>query len=286
MINDVTYLLDESLAKLAEIHKAERGHEQQQQQQRGEQQEEGQIGEASQGDTANEQGRRERICKSCMQLANESLSLLSSLTTQITAPFVIPELGNRLPAMLLLNMLTLTGPRCRELKVRDADKKYFFRPRDLLHSLSLIIVNMRRERKFAEALVTDDRSFSEDLLPRVGSVLSASTNPNHQMIANQLIGLNTHLINLKHRMDKQASLMDTASLPSHFLDPLTFTLMERPTRLLTSNVVLDLSTIKAHLLNDKHDPFNRKIIRDPEDLVEERELREEIEGWRREHGMG
>ena len=62
--------------------------------------------------------------------------------------------------------------------------------------------------------------------------------------------------------------------------------MERPTRLLTSNVVLDLSTIKAHLLNDKHDPFNRKIIRDPEDLVEERELREEIEGWRREHGMG
>ena len=214
MINDVTYLLDESLAKLAEIHKAERGHEQQQQRgRRG-----GTSWTASQGD-ANEQGRRERICKSCMQLANESLSLLSSLTTQITAPFVIPELGNRLPAMLLLNMLTLTGPRCRELKVRDADKKYFFRPRDLLHSMSLIIVNMRRERKFAEALVTDDRSFSEDLLVRVGTVLRASTNPNHQMIANQLIGLNTHLINLKHRMDKQASLMDTASLPSHFLDP-------------------------------------------------------------------
>lgn len=265
MINDVTYLLDESLTKLAEIHKAERGNKQQ----------EGTnpSSEEGEGEDANDLSRTERICKSCMQLANESLSLLSSLTTQITAPFVIPELGNRLPAMLLLNMLTLTGPRCRELKVREADKKYFFRPRDLLHSMSLTIVNMRRERKFAEALVTDDRSFSEDLLIRVGAVLNASTNPTHQMVANQLIELNTHLVNLKRRMDKQASLMDTASIPSHFLDPLTYTLMDRPTRLLTSNVILDLSTIRAHLLNDKHDPFNRKIIRDPEDLVEETELR-------------
>lgn len=36
-----------------------------------------------------------------------------------------------------------------------------------------------------------------------------------------------------------------------------FTLMRDPVQLPTSHVIVDRSTIVAHLLNDPHDPFNR-----------------------------
>jgi len=41
------------------------------------------------------------------------------------------------------------------------------------------------------------------------------------------------------------------------LDPLTYNLMEDPVELPNSHTLIDRSTIKQHLLNDPHDPFNR-----------------------------
>ena len=40
-------------------------------------------------------------------------------------------------------------------------------------------------------------------------------------------------------------------------DPLMATLMEDPVILPSSRQIVDLATIRSHLLSDPHDPFNR-----------------------------
>lgn len=45
------------------------------------------------------------------------------------------------------------------------------------------------------------------------------------------------------------------------IDPLLYTLMEDPVLLPTSNISIDRSTIKSHLLSDTTDPFNRMPLK-------------------------
>ncbi len=46
---------------------------------------------------------------------------------------------------------------------------------------------------------------------------------------------------------------ELGDVPDEFLDPLLFHLMEEPV-ILPSGISIDLSTIRAHLLSDEHDP--------------------------------
>jgi ubiquitin conjugation factor E4 B len=52
----------------------------------------------------------------------------------------------------------------------------------------------------------------------------------------------------------------TSDCPDEFLDPLMCTFMMDPVYLPTSESIVDRSTITQHLLNDPHDPFNRKDL--------------------------
>ena len=63
------------------------------------------------------------------------------------------------------------------------------------------------------------------------------------------------------------------------LDPLLFTLMEEPVILPSSQVTVDLATIKSHLLSDNHDPFNRQPLK-IEDVIPNVELKEKIAAWK------
>lgn len=44
-------------------------------------------------------------------------------------------------------------------------------------------------------------------------------------------------------------------------DPLMYTLMRDPVKLPSSRAIVDRSTIKAHLLSDTTDPFNRSPLK-------------------------
>lgn len=48
--------------------------------------------------------------------------------------------------------------------------------------------------------------------------------------------------------------------PDEFLDPLMQTLMQDPVELPNSHTIIDKLTIKKHLMNDPHDPFNRSPL--------------------------
>jgi ubiquitin conjugation factor E4 B len=54
---------------------------------------------------------------------------------------------------------------------------------------------------------------------------------------------------------------DLGSVPEHFLDPILFEIMQNPVTLPTSGAVVDLATIKGHLLSSNLDPFNRQPLK-------------------------
>jgi len=73
---------------------------------------------------------------------------------------------------------------------------------------------------------------------------------------------------------------DLGDVPDEFLDPLMFTLMEDPV-LLPSGVTIDRSTIRAHLLGESRDPFNRAPL--TMDMVkDDNELKIKIQSWKKE----
>lgn len=70
----------------------------------------------------------------------------------------------------------------------------------------------------------------------------------------------------------------TIDAPDEFLDPLMCTFMKDPVLLPTSGTIIDRSTITQHLLNDPHDPFNRKDL--SIDMVEPAtELKATMTSW-------
>ena len=110
-MNDTTYLLDESLSKLSEIHQLQNAMadsatwEAQPQQQR--QEREGTL------------STYERQAQSYMSLGVETVNMLEYLTAEprIVQPFMEPGIVDRLAAMLDYNLTTLVGPKSQELKV-------------------------------------------------------------------------------------------------------------------------------------------------------------------------
>jgi len=71
---------------------------------------------------------------------------------------------------------------------------------------------------------------------------------------------------------------DLGDIPDEFLDPLMYTLMRDPVKLPSSRATIDRSTIKAHLLSDATDPFNRSPL-SIDDVVPDLELKTKIETW-------
>jgi len=67
--------------------------------------------------------------------------------------------------------------------------------------------------------------------------------------------LAAELKSLKDVQNEEEMQFDDA--PEELLDPLMFNLMEDPVELPDSHTIIDRITIKRHLMNDPHDPFNR-----------------------------
>ncbi len=60
---------------------------------------------------------KERTVTSSLQLANETIHMMSYLTSEIQAPFLMPALEDRLVSMLNSVLVKLAGPKGLELKV-------------------------------------------------------------------------------------------------------------------------------------------------------------------------
>jgi ubiquitin conjugation factor E4 B len=268
MINDVTYLMDESLSELTQIHNIEV-----------------EMADQATWNSQTQEHRREREgtlrslerhASGYTTLSRSTVELLKVFTAETKAPFMMPEIVTRLAAMLDYNLHALVGPKCQELKVRDAEKKYRFNPKVLLSDVLQIFLNLSDQEEFIKAVAADGRSYSKGLFDRAaGIAIRAALKTEAEINALRLFV--DKVEECKAVMDAEDD--DLGDAPDEFLgmsfyaylvgmspvmlfllDPLMATLMRNPVILPSSKAVVDLSTIKSHLLSDSKDPFNRSPL--------------------------
>ncbi|XP_078498396.1 ubiquitin conjugation factor E4 B isoform X4 [Lissotriton helveticus] len=266
LINDTTFLLDESLESLKRIHEMQeemRSKEHWDQLPRDQQQ-------ARQAQLAQD----ERVSRSYLALATETVDMFHILTKQVQKPFLRPELGPRLAAMLNFNLQQLCGPKCRDLKVENPEK-YGFEPKKLLDQLTDIYLHLDCPR-FAKAIADDQRSYSKALFEEVISKMrKAGIKSTIAIEKFKLLSDKVEEIVAKNARAE----IDYSDAPDEFRDPLMDTLMSEPVRL-PSGTIMDRSIILRHLLNSSTDPFNRQTL--TESMLEPvPELKERIQMWMR-----
>ncbi|KAK0083631.1 hypothetical protein PV325_008472 [Microctonus aethiopoides] len=266
LMNDTTFLLDESLESLKRIHEVQElmsdasawsALSQEQQQSR-----------------SRQLSADERQARSYLTLAKETVSMFHYLTVDITEPFLRPELVGRLSAMLNFNLQQLCGPKCKNLKVRKP-QKYGWEPRTLLGQLVDIYLHLDCDN-FAAALASDERSFCKELFTdaanRLGRAAIKTTTEIERFMA---LAERATII----ARDNRAREEDYGDAPEEFRDPLMDTLMEDPVKL-PSGIVMDKAVIIRHLLNSSTDPFSRQPLSE-DMLTPEIDLKERIAAWKR-----
>lgn len=214
--------------------------------------------------------------QSYMQLANETVSMMKLFTEALSDAFTMPEIVSRLAGMLDYNLVTLAGPKSRNLKVDNAEK-YFFNPKILLPQIVELYLNLASKRSFIEAVANDGRSYKADIFDKASRILATKglMDPDKLSAWNDL---KTKFAKAKEIAD-QAEL-DFGEIPSEFEDPIMGDLMKDPV-VLPSHHIVDRSTIIQHLLSDPKDPFTRQPMT-VDDVVPATELKDQIEKWKAE----
>ncbi|SCU92656.1 LAMI_0E11452g1_1 [Lachancea mirantina] len=270
MLNDLTFLLDEGLSNLAEVHNiqnelANRAKGLQSFREEDDQELQSKLVSA------------ERQARSSCGLAEKSVALFNIFTEDIPRAFTTKEIVDRLASMLDYNLASLVGPKCRELKVKDP-QKYSFDPKALLKSLTTVYINLSDQSEFISAVARDGRSFQKELFDRAVYILGNKTGLVSDEFCCKLMQFARDAQDQKIAEEEEDMEMEDA--PEEFLDPLMFHIMTDPVILPASRVTIDRSTIKAHLLSDSTDPFNRVPLR-LEDVVPDDELKARIQEYKR-----
>jgi ubiquitin conjugation factor E4 B len=265
MINDVTYLMDESLSELSQIYNIQQEM----------------ANQAAWGALPLQQRREregslhslERQATSYTQLGNSTVDMLKIFTAETKEPFMMPEIIDRLAAMLDYNLDALVGPRCNDLRVENKEK-YHFNPRQLLSDVVQVYLNLDDQDAFIRAVAGDGRSYKKELFEHAAKICSKN-NLKSPAEVEELMLFVGKVEEAKVVLEAEE---DLGEIPDEFLDPLMFTVMRDPVILPTSRTIIDRSTIKSHLLSDAKDPFNRTPMT-IEEVTPDTELKARIEAF-------
>ncbi|KAL6324882.1 hypothetical protein AAG906_019790 [Vitis piasezkii] len=250
LINDSIYLLDESLNKILELKELEA--------------EMSNTVEWERRPATERQERtrlfhsQENIIRIDMKLANEDVSMLAFTSEQITVPFLLPEMVERVANMLNYFLLQLVGPQRKSLSLKDPEK-YEFRPKQLLKQIVHIYVHLARgdtQKIFPTAISKDGRSYNEQLFSAAADVLRRIGEDGRIIQEFSELGARAKVA-ASEAMDAEAAL---GEIPDEFLDPIQYTLMKDPVILPSSRITVDRPVIQRHLLSDNTDPFNRSHL--------------------------
>ncbi|KAE9590331.1 hypothetical protein Lal_00028116 [Lupinus albus] len=274
LINDSIYLLDESLNKILELKELE-----------------AEMSNTAEWERRTVQERQERtrlfhsqenIIRIDMKLANEDVSMLAFTSEQITVPFLLPEMVERVASMLNYFLLQLVGPQRKSLSLKDPEK-YEFRPKHLLKQIVHIYVHLARgdtNSIFPAAISRDGRSYNDQLFSAAADVLRRIGEDGR--IIQEFIQLGAKAkVAASEAMDAEATL---GEIPDEFLDPIQYTLMKDPVILPSSRITVDRPVIQRHLLSDSSDPFNRSHLT-ADMLIPDDELKARIEEFIRSQEM-
>ena len=262
LLNDVTFLLDESFTSFHQIHDLTAELRNQ-----GASMEEA-IKKEKEELLEDHKGR----AKSYMGLATETVSMLKLFTEALATSFTMPEIVQRLADMLDYNLDVLVGPKQSNLKVENP-QEYRFDPKALLADILSVYLNLRKKEAFHLAVARDGRSYKPDNFTKTGNLMSRfALKSRDELLAFEQLA---SAIAAAHALDQQAE-EDLGEIPDELLDPIMGSLMEDPVLLPSSKQIVDRSTIRSHLLSDPTDPFNRVPLK-IEDVVVAVDKKKEIE---------
>ncbi|KAJ8427801.1 hypothetical protein Cgig2_025819 [Carnegiea gigantea] len=266
LINDSIFLLDESLNKILELKALE-----------------AEMSNTAEWERRPAEERQERtrlfhsqenIIRIDMKLATEDVNMLAFTSEQISSPFLLPEMVERVASMLNYFLLQLVGPQRKSLSLKDPEK-YEFRPKELLKQIVRIYVHLARgdgENVFPAAISKDGRSYNDQLFSAGADVLRRIGEDGRIIQEFLELGAKAKAA-AAEAMDAETALGD---IPDEFLDPIQYTLMKEPVILPSSRVTVDRPVILRHLLSDSTDPFNRSHLT-PDMLIPDNELKAKIE---------
>jgi len=262
LLNDVTFVLDESLSAFVKIHAVQE-----------------ELKDSDNMEAAQKTEKEEALvdaqnkAKSYMQLTNETVAMLKLFTEALADSFTMPEIVQRLADMLDYNLDAMIGPKSSRLKVENP-QEYGFNPRVLLSEIVDVYLNLRKKESFIVAVARDGRSFKPANFENTTTVLRNRGLKSAEDLA-AWTALGEKFKKAKEIEDQAEE--DLGEVPEEFMgkflsfgakyradrsiDPLMFTLMEDPVILPTSKVTVDRSTISSYLLSDAMDPFNRAPLR-------------------------
>ncbi|KAI1711238.1 ubiquitin elongating factor core domain-containing protein [Ditylenchus destructor] len=269
IINDTTFLLDESLEGLKKIHEIESLQE---------------VKEVWDSLPKEERDMKigvvteaKRSVRIWLVMCNDTMELFVNLTRDNPDIFCQHALGERVAAMLNHNILQLAGPKSINLKVKDAERRFEWRPRQLLEQVVDVYLNLSSEQ-FAENIAQDERSYTPEAFEFVvtklctKSILPIRQTENFKNLMERAA---------QHHKEKEELETDFGDeCPDEFKDGLMDTLMTDPVKL-PSGHVLDRKFILRHLLSDQTNPFTRQPMTE-RDLEPQPELKTRIYEWIRE----
>ena len=266
LLNDTTFLMDEALGRLKQIHDLQQ-----------------EMADKATWDAQTDEQKKdkEKLLKSAEGQAHsnlvygyESLFLFKTLTAEAPIPFLRGEIVDRLTSSLDYNLNILAGPQCQELRVQDKEK-YRFKPRELLADIMQIIINLANNDAYVVSTAKDGRSYSKALFDNAIRIASRAGIKTEQ----QLQILRRMVTKIEELKVAEAEEDEMGEAPDEFLDPLTAEVMDDPVLLPSSQTIVDFNTIKQALLTVQQDPFNRSPLK-LEDIVRDDRLRGEIQAWR------
>lgn len=213
--------------------------------------------------------------KRALPLCNKTLQMLGYLNTDadIRNLFMLQEMCTRLVNMLLHVLTKLVGAKGLELKV-DNPEEYNFRPKEMLRDLCAIFALFSNLPEFQVECAKSGYYNSELVTKAVKTCRKLA------LLSPESMEVFARLPELVEVAAETVAVDDAllADAPDEFLDPLVLTFMKDPVLLPTSGNHVDRSTIAQILLNDPHDPFNRKYL--TMDMVEPAvELKQRMTAW-------
>jgi ubiquitin conjugation factor E4 B len=279
LLNDVTFLLDEMLTKLAEIKRI--------------QQEQSRVEEWQ---AMTQERRQDRLsvlrsaesqASSWSYYSSSMIVLLIEFTSTTRGAFISGEIVGRLAATLNYVLDMLAGSRSSDLRTNDMEK-YGFNPAQLLSSVLSVYLNLAEESAFIQAVAMEGRSYKKELFEKAGEVALRKVLKTIDELE-QLRRFVNKVEDLRQAMDEEeidefpdefqgvivydhwVALLTNARIP----DPIMCTLMREPVLLPASKVIVDLSSIKGHLLSDPTDPFSRIPLK-VEDVIPRKSLHRNV----------
>ena len=267
LINDLTFLADESLDRLQEIKSY-------------------QDLKLNNKDTYNalSEEEKKRIeekfkensdrCKNFIPLFNSSLEFMITISNTCQSLILEYKLGSKLATLLNYLLQMFASKNSSNLKIQNFSE-YKFNPKDILRNIMNVYANFVNYEDFYNFIINDERSFNIDNFIRAKNLRNKIKIKYN--IGEDFIKLINGLIKVKENLAE--NIIDYDDAPDEYLDPITADIMEDPVKLPSSGQIVDRFVIEQHILSDPKDPFNRSPL-DKSMLIPLPDLKAKIEEYK------